>query len=101
MAIFVFLGRLWYLSSHGLAHHLGRTAWIYWPTQIAMTLAAGVIFGEAVILGKDEGASAVAVFGCLGMGVAWVNNLPPFHMRLFRSCLTLCAHKRHVLCPLI
>lgn len=83
MAIFVFLGRLWYLSNHGLAHHLGRTAWIYWPTQIAMTLAAGVMFGEAVVLSKDEAASAVAVFGCLSMGVAWVNNLSSLHMLPF------------------
>ncbi|GJJ68246.1 ATP-binding cassette, subfamily C (CFTR/MRP), member 1 [Entomortierella parvispora] len=94
IALLVFLGRFWFLSIHGQAHHLGRTAWIYWPTQAAMTLAAGVILGEAWVLATDETASTVAVLGCIGMGLAWtsavmVNRLE--HMYEIRSSTSIFA----------
>ncbi|KAF9997077.1 Multidrug resistance-associated protein 1 [Entomortierella chlamydospora] len=67
----LFIVRLYYLRKHGKPHNLGRTAWIYWPTQIAMSLAAIVILVQAIILYRNN-SPPVATLGCLIMGVAWI-----------------------------
>lgn len=89
IALLLFCGRFLYLSRHGQAHHLGRTAWIYWPTQIAMTLAAAVILVEATVIGMDHEASLVAVLGSIGMGVAWVNDIPFTFVLFWVVCVGL------------
>ncbi|KAG0054479.1 hypothetical protein BGZ83_011166 [Gryganskiella cystojenkinii] len=94
VAILLFFGRFFYLSRHGRAHRLGRTAWIYWPTQIAMTLAATIILVEATVLGMDHDASLIALIGCAGMGLAWlaaviVNHLE--HIYEIRSSTSIFA----------
>ena len=68
-----FLTRTIYLRRHGQLHNFGRTEWIYWPTQICMTLAAL----EAWILAgqhhHSEYRSDVFVWGSIAMGVSWVS----------------------------
>ncbi|KAI8349285.1 hypothetical protein B0O80DRAFT_460130 [Mortierella sp. GBAus27b] len=71
VASLVFISRILYLHVRGQPHHLGRTAWIYWPTQAAMFLAAAVMLIQTVIL-YDSDASIVLVLGCIGMAISWV-----------------------------
>ncbi|KAG0213299.1 hypothetical protein BGX31_001295, partial [Mortierella sp. GBA43] len=71
VASLVFISRILYLYIRGQPHHLGRTAWIYWPTQTAMALAAVVMLIQSVIMYND-GSSTAFVLGCIGMAVSWV-----------------------------
>ncbi|KAF9347394.1 Multidrug resistance-associated protein 1 [Mortierella sp. AD094] len=70
-ACILFIVRLSFLRKHGEPHHLDRTAWIYWPTQIAMSLAAVVILVQALVLYRNN-SPLVTTLGCLSMGVAWI-----------------------------
>lgn len=68
------VARIYSLRYHGKPHHLGRTAWIYWPSQAAMSLAATVILIEASFLVGDTAIGVPALLGCLLMSGAWVNT---------------------------
>ncbi|KAF8940207.1 hypothetical protein BGZ47_007831 [Haplosporangium gracile] len=71
--------------THGVPHRFGRTAWIYWPTQISIALTAALmviqagsfLFGAMAIKGDNDypDMPLVAVLGCLGMGVTWIAAL--------------------------
>jgi hypothetical protein len=73
VASLVFISRILYLHIRGKPHHLGRTAWIYWPTQTAMALAAAVMLIQSVIMYNDDSSIAI-VLGCIGMAVSWVST---------------------------
>ncbi|KAF9586129.1 hypothetical protein BGW38_009399 [Lunasporangiospora selenospora] len=67
--------RLYSFWRHGKRHGLGRTAMIYWPTQISMTLASIVIASQALEFYLQESHLSVAVLGCLGMAITWVTAI--------------------------
>lgn len=71
-AIAGFLTRVRYLIHHGKPHGLGRTAWIYWPTQIFMVIAAFAIWTLAFQFFSTKHFLAVAAWSCIVMGTAWV-----------------------------
>lgn len=83
--ILLLIARYYYLMTYGVPHRFGRTAWIYWPTQISIALTAalmmtqmGSFLFEATAIKGDKGdpvVPLVAVLGCLGMGLAWVSHL--------------------------
>lgn len=81
----ILVARYYYLTTYGVPHCFGRTAWIYWPTQVSIALTAalmvtqaGSFLFEATVIKGDNNyhdAPLVAVLGCLGMGLAWVSFL--------------------------
>ncbi|KAG0012452.1 Multidrug resistance-associated protein 1, partial [Entomortierella chlamydospora] len=71
LAIGGFVSRVHYLIRHGVAHNLGRTAWIYWPTQICMTLAAVIAWSLSLRFFLRGADFPIAAWSCLGMGIAW------------------------------
>ncbi|KAF9148512.1 Multidrug resistance-associated protein 1 [Linnemannia schmuckeri] len=72
VAIVGFLTRIHYLARHTKPHGLGRTAWIYWPTQISMVVAAITIWTLAYQFFSMKNYSVICAWSCLLMGVAWV-----------------------------
>ncbi|KAI1317550.1 hypothetical protein EDD11_008244 [Mortierella claussenii] len=70
-ALVVFGTRVRYLRTTQQPHNLGRTAWIYWPTQGFMLLASFSMLLQCI----DEIWSADAAFshiiGSFTMGLAW------------------------------
>lgn len=78
VAIVGFLARVHYLTHNAKPHGLGRTAWIYWPTQISMIVAAVAIWTLAYQLFYMKDFPVVSAWSCTIMGVAWV-SLPFFH----------------------
>jgi hypothetical protein len=78
------IARYYYLMTYGVPHRYGRTAWIYWPTQISIALTAALMMTQVVSFlfestatkgdNKDPVAPLVYVLGCLGMGLAWVSR---------------------------
>ncbi|KAG0281918.1 hypothetical protein BGZ95_006425 [Linnemannia exigua] len=77
LAIAVFIGRYVALRKWFGPHGLGRTAWIYWPTQICMS-AAGVTSAVILVhlLLQDIGAVPAAVFGYSALAAAWLLAVP-------------------------
>ncbi|KAF9352691.1 hypothetical protein BGX26_009539 [Mortierella sp. AD094] len=71
LAIVGFVLRIYFLTHHGVAHNLGRTAWIYWPTQICMTLAAVIAWSLSLRFFLPSGDLPIAAWSSLSMGVAW------------------------------
>ncbi|KAG0071220.1 Canalicular multispecific organic anion transporter 2 [Linnemannia elongata] len=81
----ILVARYYYLTTYGVPHCFGRTAWIYWPTQISIALTAalmvtqaGSFLFEATVIKGDNNyhdVPLVAVLGCLGMGLAWIAAL--------------------------
>ncbi|KAG0274827.1 hypothetical protein BGZ96_004070, partial [Linnemannia gamsii] len=71
-AIAGFLTRIRYLIHHAKPHGLGRTAWIYWPTQIFMVVAAFAIWTLALQFFLTKNFPAVSAWSCIVMGTAWV-----------------------------
>lgn len=71
VAISVFTTRIFYLRAQS-PHGLGRTKWIYWPTQICMVLGASLLCLTALVISWSKHHSPVSVYGCASMGVAWV-----------------------------
>lgn len=72
VAIVGFLARVHYLTHNAKPHGLGRTAWIYWPTQISMIVAAVAIWTLAYQLFYMKDFPVVSAWSCTIMGVAWV-----------------------------
>ncbi|CAO3565923.1 unnamed protein product [Mortierella alpina] len=75
VALLVFTARIHHLRKGHQPHHLGRTAWIYWPTQGFMFAASSTMMAQA-ILGVMTGSSSAYVIGTLLMGTAWLCALP-------------------------
>ena len=73
-AIAVFLSRIYYLRRHGKAHHLKRTTWIYWPTQICMMAAAGIAWMLSLHAYLSPNGPVIVAWGCLSLGIAWVRR---------------------------
>ncbi|KAF9911161.1 hypothetical protein BX616_010659 [Lobosporangium transversale] len=72
LATIAFISRILYLRKRCTLHHLGRTAWIYWPTQIAMGTAAVLSFVNATSRLLHGDGYPAAVFGYFSLGLAWV-----------------------------
>ncbi|KAF9184642.1 Multidrug resistance-associated protein 1 [Haplosporangium sp. Z 11] len=71
IAIGSFASRIIYLKRTGKPHGLGRTTWIYWPTQICMgTVGLLAVIGALALL-RQQKLSLVAVLGYIAMGCAW------------------------------
>lgn len=83
VAMLILIARYYYLTTYGVPHRFGRTAWIYWPTQISIALTAalmvtqaGSFLFEATATREDndhQDVPLVAALGCLGMGLTWVS----------------------------
>lgn len=71
-----FMTRIHYLTQHAKPHGLGRTAWIYWPTQISMIVAAVAIWTLAYQFFSLKDFPVVSAWGCTLMGAAWVSLCP-------------------------
>ncbi|KAI1316154.1 hypothetical protein EDD11_010392 [Mortierella claussenii] len=72
-AILLFTSRIAYLKSQCKPHGLGRTAWIYWPTQICMGTAGLLAAANAAwIILQSENPSSAQIVGFLAMGCAWL-----------------------------
>ncbi|KAG0076583.1 Multidrug resistance-associated protein 1 [Podila epicladia] len=70
-AIVGFVLRIIHLHTHRSPHGLGRTEWIYWPTQICISAASALAFTN-IFVQYALGTSALSVvFGYLGTGMAW------------------------------
>ncbi|KAF9905090.1 hypothetical protein EC991_002043, partial [Linnemannia zychae] len=82
VALCLLVARYHYLRTHGVPHRFGRTAWIYWPTQISIVLTAALLVTQAGLLvaDKSEDMPLVAALGCLGMGLAWFAALVVNHL---------------------
>ncbi|KAG0306642.1 hypothetical protein BGZ97_000667 [Linnemannia gamsii] len=72
VAIAGFLARTRYLRHRAKPHGLGRTAWIYWPTQIFMVAAAIAIWTLAYQFFTMKDSPTVFAWSCIIMGIAWV-----------------------------
>ncbi|KAG9062305.1 Multidrug resistance-associated protein 1 [Linnemannia hyalina] len=72
VAIAGFLARIHYLTHHAKPHGLGRTAWIYWPTQISMIVAAIAVWTLAYQFFAMKDFPVVSAWSCTLMGAAWV-----------------------------
>ncbi|KAF8942793.1 hypothetical protein BGZ47_006115 [Haplosporangium gracile] len=72
LAIASFIGRYVALRKWSSPHGLGRTAWIYWPTQICMFIAGMISCSILVhILQQDSKTTPAAIFGYTALAAAW------------------------------
>ncbi|KAF9118381.1 hypothetical protein BGW39_001229, partial [Mortierella sp. 14UC] len=58
-------------------HGLGRTVWIYWPTQVCMSIAgmtSGVLL--VTLIFQDGGAVPATVFGYSALAAVWLLAVP-------------------------
>lgn len=86
LTIVCFIGRYVALRKWYFPHGLGRTGWIYWPTQICMAstgvTALGVLFD---LLHQDKRTTPAAVFGYTAFATAWVSQEPSFCVSLITN----------------
>ncbi|KAF8927534.1 hypothetical protein BGZ58_010336 [Dissophora ornata] len=72
LATIAFAARIVQLKTKCAPHRLGRTAWIYWPSQICMGLNGALALVNVVLrLWHGDGTPA-ATFGYLCFGIAWI-----------------------------
>ncbi|KAF9308629.1 Multidrug resistance-associated protein 1 [Podila horticola] len=71
VAIGTFIARIFYLRGQS-PHGLGRTKWIYWPTQICMVLGASLLCLTAQVISRSKDHSPVFIYSCVSMGAAWI-----------------------------
>ncbi|KAF8932761.1 hypothetical protein BGZ58_006839, partial [Dissophora ornata] len=72
LGIISFVLRIVYLKSQCKPHGLGRTAWIFWPTQFCMSGAALLaIIGAVFTILERKDLSPAAILGYLAVGGAW------------------------------
>ncbi|KAG0042095.1 Multidrug resistance-associated protein 1, partial [Gryganskiella cystojenkinii] len=66
--------RMLYIVKHCKPHGLGRTAWIYWPTQLAMgfTGVSSLVLAGLMQFGAMQGSSPSAILGYTSIGCSWV-----------------------------
>ncbi|KAF9337504.1 Multidrug resistance-associated protein 1 [Linnemannia elongata] len=80
LAIASFFGRYVTLRKCSKPQGFGRTAWIYWPTQICMTLAGMAAVGVlAHLLNLENGTVPAAIFGYAAFAAAWLLAVPLNH----------------------
>jgi len=72
LAAAAFVARVWHLRAHRTLHHLGRTAWVYWPTQVCMGLAC--ILSLTTAWQWHGSGMPAAVFGYYCFAIAWVSQ---------------------------
>jgi len=63
------------MSKKGKPHNLGRTNFIYWPTQILMFAMAVALMTRAAVLHNGPYAPAT-MFSTITMALAWVSAKP-------------------------
>lgn len=74
LAIASFIGRYVALRTWSAPHEFGRTGWIYWPTQICMSVTGMTAVGVLVhLLNQENGAVPAATFGYSAFAAAWVS----------------------------
>ncbi|KAG0085747.1 Multidrug resistance-associated protein 1 [Podila epicladia] len=95
LACVFFLTRIYYLRTKLRPHTLGRTGYIYWPTQLAMALAAIIAFTQGLVVHlTGDNHSPIQVVGCLCMGTAWASAVllnhseHKYHIRSSTSIFT-------------
>ncbi|KAG9323193.1 hypothetical protein KVV02_002982 [Mortierella alpina] len=71
IAILGFIVRIYYLTHHAKAHNFGRTAWIYWPTQLCMGFGALTAGTLSTAHFTSDASSPIFAWSCLSMGAAW------------------------------
>ncbi|KAF9137002.1 Multidrug resistance-associated protein 1 [Mortierella sp. GBA39] len=77
LVIASFFGRYMALRKYYKPHEFGRTAWIYWPTQICMSLTGMTAVGILVhLLNLENGAVPAAIFGYATLAAACLLAVP-------------------------
>ncbi|KAG0220916.1 hypothetical protein BGX31_010388, partial [Mortierella sp. GBA43] len=71
LAAALFASRIYYLRHHGKAHGLGRTAWIYWPTQACAAVAAIIALFLSICAFLTPSESPIVGLGYVCLGFAW------------------------------
>ncbi|KAF9174916.1 hypothetical protein BGX21_008836 [Mortierella sp. AD011] len=64
--------RIAYLRRTCHLHNLGRTAWIYWPTQLCMAIAGSLGLATSVLTFMQSDSSPAAAFGYICLGIGWL-----------------------------
>ncbi|KFH63164.1 hypothetical protein MVEG_11199 [Podila verticillata NRRL 6337] len=67
LSLVVFLIRIYHLRTACMPHRFGRTAWIYWPTQIFISLAALTMFALGVDAFLNERLLSIQVLASIAM----------------------------------
>ncbi|KAF9129232.1 Canalicular multispecific organic anion transporter 2, partial [Linnemannia schmuckeri] len=77
LAITSFIGRYVALRKWSAPHEFGRTGWIYWPTQMCMSVTGMTAVGVLVhLLNQENGAVPAATFGYAALAAAWLLAVP-------------------------
>ncbi|KAF9298323.1 hypothetical protein BGZ88_007168 [Linnemannia elongata] len=77
LTIVCFIGRYVALRKWYFPHGLGRTGWIYWPTQICMASTGVTALGVLIdLLHQDKRTTPAAVFGYTAFATAWLLAVP-------------------------
>ncbi|KAG0279202.1 hypothetical protein BGZ95_001991 [Linnemannia exigua] len=76
LAIAAFFGRYVALRTWSKPHGHGRTAWIYWPTQVCMSAVGVTSVLILVHLLHNDGATPATVFGYSALATAWLLAVP-------------------------
>ncbi|KAF8932135.1 Canalicular multispecific organic anion transporter 2 [Haplosporangium gracile] len=77
LAIASFIGRYVALRKWFTPHKFGRTGWIYWPTQICMSVTGMMAIGVLVhLLKQKNGAVPAVIFGYVALAAAWLLAVP-------------------------
>lgn len=98
LASMFFLTRIIYLWTKLRPHGLGRTEYIYWPTQFAMTVSAGIAFTQGLVISLSaDNHSPIQVISCLCMGIAWVCLLTFWTSEKFAEQFFFLKKKKHAL----
>ncbi|KAI1309528.1 hypothetical protein EDD11_004077 [Mortierella claussenii] len=71
IALVSFVKRMRYLTQHRSPHAYGRTAWIYWPTQLLLGLACAILLVLAVSLAASAYPTNGLFLGSLLTLAAW------------------------------
>ena len=79
VATLAFLHRVLWLHRHGRPHNFGRTAWIYWPSQILILLSLLPLLALIMSFTGHFSESHGLVPAAILMAIAWVRFiLRPF-----------------------
>ncbi|KAG0044415.1 Multidrug resistance-associated protein 4, partial [Gryganskiella cystojenkinii] len=71
LALALFISRIYRLRAHRTPHNYGRTAWIYWPTQLCIGATSILMLTQSAISATGKHSSVMNTVGTLTMGVAW------------------------------
>ena len=73
LSLVAFVVRIYHLRTACMPHQFGRTAWIYWPTQIFIILAALTMFALAADAFLNEPSLSIQVLASIAMGSTLVS----------------------------